>query len=289
MNSSAHEQAVDSLHRLISGSLGGELIADFPCNKCPMVHPVDLAHGVTMVELGARSEESPGDLLLYDQDSNCVTSISVLLGGEPGGSGGTPKSELRVVEFHLIAKRRGRGNRRRRPSLDSGLAVTTRLAELSSGQLYVDRHNLECPRPVCVGCRQTLPLRTISIREVSCWECGRATKVALGIIDTKILYPDDFTHEEREFAVERGGATLCIQSSSAFGDSYLANVCVGCASVQGDWTLDVDVHERTLRSEADRRVAFGPCGWCADISPSPQPSPPGEGALDSPSVTACRK
>ncbi len=273
MNSSAHEQAVDLLHRLISDSLGGELIADFPCNECPLVHTVDLVFGVAKVELGAKYEESAGDLILFDQDSTRVASVGVVLGGEPGRTRDTLDSEMRVLEFHLAAKRRGRGNRRRRPSLDSGLAVMTRLAELSAGRLYVDRHNLTCTRPLCIMCKRTLPLRTITIREVSCWECGRASRIALGTIDTKILYPDDFTQDEREFAVELGGVKLGLQSSSAFGDEYLANVCGECGSVQGDWTLDVDVHERTLRSGSDRRVEFGPCSRCSGISPSPQPSP----------------
>ena len=273
MNRSGHQQAVETLHRLVSDSIGGELIADFPCNECPMVHHVDLVWGVNRVELGGKSKHVPGDLMLLDHHSALVISVSVVLGDERGSILQPVEAEARVVEFHLGAKRRGRGNRRRRPSLDSGLAVTTRLAELSAGRLYVDRHNLECTRALCTGCRLTLPLRTISIREVTCWDCGQPSKIALGTIDTKILYPDDFTHEEREFAVERGGVSLGMQSSSAFGDSYLANVCGECGSVQGDWTLDVDVHERTLRSGADQRVEFGPCSGCASDSPSPQPSP----------------
>ncbi|MCE2457637.1 MAG: hypothetical protein J4G14_07455 [Dehalococcoidia bacterium] len=273
MNRSAYQQAVETLHRLVTDSIGVELIADFPCNECPMVHHVDLVWGVNRVELGGESRDLPGGLMLLDRHSTLVTSVSVVLGDEHGSIDQAVEAEARVVEFHLGAKRRGRGNRRRRPSLDSGLAVTTRLAELSAGRLYVDRHNLECTRALCIGCRLTLPLRTISIREVTCWDCGQPSKIALGTIDTKILYPDDFTQDEREFAVENGGVTLGIQSSSAFGDSYLANVCGECGSVQGDWTLDVDVHERTLRSGADQRVEFGPCSGCASDSPSPQPSP----------------
>ena len=276
MNSSAHQQAVETLHRLISDSLGGELIADFPCNECPMVHSVDLVRGVARIELGASLEWASCDLLLLDHNSNSATSVNVVLGDKAKSIRGSAKSTSRILEFHLAAKRRGRGNRLRRPSLDSGLAVTTRLAELSAGRLYVDRHNLECTRPVCIACRQTLPLRTISIRDVDCWECGQPSKIALGTIDTKILYPDDFTVDEREFATVRGGVRLSVQSSSAFGDSYLANVCGECGSVQGDWTLDVDVHERTLRSVSDRRAEFGPCSWCANLSPSPQHSSPNQ-------------
>ncbi len=269
MNSSAHEQAVDSLLRLISDSLGAELVADYPCHECPMVHSVDLIQGVVGVDLGSEFGDAARDLLLLDSNSTPVTSVRVVLGDEPGGERGTGDSTSRVVEFHLAAKRRGRGNRRRRPSLDSGLAVTTRLAELSAGRLYVDRHNLVCTRPACIWCRHTLPLRTIFIREIECWDCGQATKVALGTIDTKILYPDDFTLDERDFATSTGGVRLSVQSSSAFGDSYLANVCGDCGSVQGDWTLDVDVHERTLQSASDRRSEFGPCSWCRRVSPSP--------------------
>ena len=275
MNRSAQQQAVDSLHRLLSDSLGAGLIADFPCNECPMVHSVDIVYGAVRVELDSKLEDAPINLLLLDRHSNPVTTVGVLLGDEPLANvgAGVVRPGKRVVEFHLAAKRRGRGNRRRRPSLDSGLAVTTRLAELTEGRLYVDRHNLACPRPLCIRCRQTLPLRTISIREINCWHCGQPLKIALGTIDTKILYPDDFTSDEREFATDRGGVSLSVQSSSAFGDSYLANVCGKCGSVQGDWTLDVDVHERTLRSASDRRSEFGPCSWCARLSPSPQPSP----------------
>ena len=274
VNRSAKQQAEETLHRLIYDSLGGELIADFPCNECPMVHSVDLVHGAAGVEFDTGSRSAPGDLMLSNQHQRPVTSVSVVLGKMAEGSLGPVESGLQVVEFHLGAKRRGRGNRRRRPSLDSGLAVTTRLAELAEGRLYVDRHNLKCPRPICIRCRRTLPLRTVSFREISCWDCGQPTRIALGTIDTKILYPDDFTTDEREFATECGSVTLGTQSSSAFGDQYLANVCGKCGSVQGDWTLDVDVHERTLRSASDRRSEFGPCSWCARLSPSPQPSPP---------------
>ena len=257
------------LYRHIEGSLGGELIAEFPCNDCPMVHPVDLVSRVDRVErVGSH-------LLLLDAHSNPVTSVSVVVGATVSGSINcdSARQDVRVVEFHLTAKRRGRGNRQRRPSLDSGLSVTTRLAELSVGRLYVDQHSLPCPRPVCIQCRRALPLRTISIRAINCWDCGKPTTIALGTIDTKILYPDDFTRDEREFATRRGGATLGVQSSSAFGDRYLANVCGECGSVQGDWTLDVDVHQRTLASASDRRSEFGPCSYCAEFSPSPQPSP----------------
>ena len=247
----------------MSESLGAELIADFPCNKCPMVHPVDLVYGAVTVESAASIESASGDLVLLDQHSTRITSVSVMLGDKSEGSSGAVGPGLRVVEFHLAAKRRAHGNRRRRPSLDSGLAVTTRLAELSAGSLYVDRHNLECPRPLCIWCRKALPLRTILIREIVCWECGQLTKIALGTIDSKILYPDEFTRDEKEFATKRGGVTLSTQSSSAFGDKYLANVCGKCGSVQGDWTLDVDVHQRTLSSASERRSEFGPCSYCA--------------------------
>ena len=151
MNRSAHQQAVEMLHRLVSDSLGGELIADFPCNECPMVHSVDLVRGVSDVELGGKSKDVPGDLMLSDHHSTLVTSVGVVLGDERGSISQAVETEARVVEFHLGAKRRGRGNRRRRPSLDSGLAVTTRLAELSAGRLYVDRHNFECTRALCIG------------------------------------------------------------------------------------------------------------------------------------------
>ena len=241
------------------------MIADFPCNECPMVHSVDLAYGAVSIELPDRTEVAARDLLLLDQHSALVTSVRVVLGDVPERRGfvGSEGTEAQVAEFHLAAKRRGRGNRWRRPSLDSGLAVTTRLAELSAGRLYVDRHNLECPRPLCITCRRTLPLRTISIRETDCWDCGQLSKIALGTIDTKILYADDFTHDEREFAIAYGSVTLSIQSSSAFGDQYLASVCGECGSVQGDWTLDVDVHQRTMMASSNRRSQFGPCSNCA--------------------------
>ena len=263
------------LHRHLSGSLGAELIADFPCNECPMVHPVDLVQGAVSVERADGIGGAADDLFLLDSHSAPVTSVSVVAGDESdcGVCCGAIAPDVRVVEFHLTAKRRGRGNRRRRPSLDSGLAVTTRLAELSGGRLYVDRHNLECPHPLCIRCRQSLPLRTISLREINCWDCGKPTKIALGTIDTKILYPDDFTRDERAFAIERGGVKLVVQSSTAFGDRHLANVCGHCESMQGDWTLDVDVHQRTLVSASSRRSEFGPCADCAVSSPSPQPSP----------------
>ena len=181
MNRSAREQAVDVLHRQIADSLGEELIAEFPCNRCPMVHSADLVSGAVRVERAASVDGVVGDLLLLNSLSELVASVSVAVGDEPGGNvgRGAVDRDMRVVEFQLSAKRRGRGNRPRRASLDSGLAVTTRLAELSAGRLYVDRHNLQCPRPLCVKCRQPLPLRTISIREVNCWDCGQPSKIAL--------------------------------------------------------------------------------------------------------------
>ena len=41
---------------------------------------------------------------------------------------------------------------------------------------------------------------------------------------------------------------LSVQSSSAFGDMHLTNVCGECGRVQGDWTMDIDIHQRVVTS-----------------------------------------
>ena len=41
---------------------------------------------------------------------------------------------------------------------------------------------------------------------------------------------------------------LRVQSSSAFGDIYLTNVSAECGRVQGDWTMDIDIHQRVFTS-----------------------------------------
>ena len=255
------ERAMDVIHRQLAASLADGLIAEVPCNDCSMVHPMDLAAGAARVERTDDVGPTGAGLALLDSHGIPLTSVQVLV-RDTHSRHAQPsriRPDTRIIEFHLGAKRRGRGNRRRRPSLDEGMAISMRLEELSAGRLYVDHHNLPCPRPLCVGCRDPLPLRTILIRGVRCWDCGEPTKIALGTIDAKILYPDEYTPQEREFAIEQGRVKLSVRSSGAFGDQYLANVCAECDSVQGDWTLDIDIHHRGSISETDTRSEFGPC------------------------------
>ena len=251
-------QSLDALQRQIESSLREGLIADVPCNDCPDVHRMDIIAGASAVERSAADT----DLTIRDSRNHPVCVVRVRGGGESGHAT-LARPGVRKIEFHLTAKRRGRANRRRRPSLDEALAVQTRQAELEAGRLYVDQHNLVCPRPRCINCRETMPLRTVSIRLVSCWECGEPVRIALGTINEDILYLDQFTQDERSFAEGRGGVKLRVQSSSAFGDRYLANVCGGCDSVQGDWTLDVDVHRSG--QAVDGRSEYGPCA-CVGVS-----------------------
>ena len=54
MPGTLHEQAVDILHRLISGAMGAELMADSRCNECFDRHHLDLVEGAAKVERGPR-------------------------------------------------------------------------------------------------------------------------------------------------------------------------------------------------------------------------------------------
>ena len=47
---------------------------------------------------------------------------------------------------------------------------------------------------------------------------------------------------------------LSVQSSSAFGDMHLTNVCGECGRVQGDWTMDIDIHQRVVTSHTTLEI-----------------------------------
>ena len=63
---------------------------------------------------------------------------------------------------------------------------------------------MEYPKPRCPQCSTPLPLRTITIKAVLCWNCEETINVAAGYKDHLPMPQASFTHEERDFAHRHG-------------------------------------------------------------------------------------
>ena len=121
---------------------------------------------------------------------------------------------------------------------------------------------MEYPKPRCPQCSTPLPLRTITIKAVLCWNCEETINVAAGYRDHLPMPQASFTRAERDFA-HRHGVVLDRRYSHIAMTSYLANVCPGCDHMQGDWFIYFDPNRDVLSIERARRETHGPCDKCS--------------------------
>lgn len=124
---------------------------------------------------------------------------------------------------------------------------------------------MEYPILLCPQCSTPLPLRTITIKAVRCWNCRETINVSAGSKDRLPMTQGLFTREEREFA-HRHGVVLDRRYSHTAMTRYLANVCPGCDHMQGDWFIYFDPNRDVLSIERARREAHGPCDKCSTVS-----------------------
>ena len=169
---------------------------------------------------------------------------------------------LQIVEFHLPPlEETDYWNRKRRNASDEAVLIKRTLEHFRSGPLLVDDHNLLCQRPRC-DANHALPLRTVHVQVLDCWNCGKPMKVAVGVKDEGHLYPRHFTPDEREFA-QQHGVILQTRFSATARERYLANVCGECDEIYGDFYLGMDPFHDTYRFGSVEREQYGPCEECA--------------------------
>ena len=263
LNLTPHQQAIDTIQRLVSDNMGGSLDATADCNQCSEVLSIDLVEGIAGVQREARVENVWPDLSLFDGNGVPVRFIEVVDTHAPQSNvhEHALRNGIEIVEVHLRAEREFSGTRRNK-ALDASLTVKARLRELATGRNQIDAHNLLCRKPPCKECGTPLPLRTVEIRTTDCWNCDQNVNVAVGYKDGESLVQDLFTEEEKEFA-EQNGVTLVRRFSATARGKYLANVCTGCDQIQGNWFLYMDpYHDRFNLFRTERQV-YGPCDKCA--------------------------
>lgn len=262
-----HEQAIDILYGRLTAALGGELLATAQCNECPDEISIDLLKDVAEIKRNAVVGAVMPDLVLLDHGGRPLTFVEVVVSHSPGRNVHHYALEhgVQILEFDVVPSgeslpRTGR----RRKATEETLAIKARFRELQQGQLRVDVHNLSCERPRCSACGSPLPLRTVIILTKDCWNCRRATRVAVGSRDSRHLYPAHFN--ESELALARAhGVTLEVRYSATVRESYLANVCRSCDQMQGNWFLYQDpFHDSYHLFEAEQRGYDGPCDKCSE-------------------------
>ena len=173
-------------------------------------------------------------------------------------------NNIEVFELHLRAgeDHNGFDRRRKNKTVDSALAVKTRLIDLQANRLVIDAHTLLCPRPRCKECSSPLPRRVVAVDLKNCWKCDKSVKVAVGYKDNESMDQDFFTDKELKYARENG-AILERRFSGTLGAKYLANVCPHCDSIQGNWFLYQDPYHDRFRVNQTRREFYGPCDKCS--------------------------
>ena len=124
---------------------------------------------------------------------------------------------------------------------------------------------MEYPKPRCPQCSTPLPLRTIIIKAILCWNCEETINVAAGYKDHLPMPQASFTRAERNFA-HRHGVVLDRRYSHIAMTRYLANVCPRCDHMQGDWFIYFDPNRDVLSIERARRETHGPCDKCSTRS-----------------------
>ena len=258
-----HNEAVAIIEQLVKENLGGSLEAIAECNQCREELKVNIVAGAATLQ----KEKSVGvvrpDLSLYDESGEPFRFIEVVDSHAPERNvhGYALKNGIEIIEFHLRANREFTGRRRNR-ALDESLTVKARLQELAEGRFLIDAYNLLCQRPKCMDCGTPFPSRKVTIRTTDCWNCGRNVNVAVGSKDDDHLRQDDFTREEMSFAQENG-VMLERRFSATVGGKYVANVCIECDQIQGNWFLYMDpFHDRFNVYRAEKQ-GYGPCDNCA--------------------------
>ncbi len=258
-----HEEAVSTIEKLVTQKLeGGCLLATASCNQCSEELTLNLVEGVSTVSRGKSVGTVRPDLSLYD-NGEVIRFIEVVDSHAPEKNVHeyALKNGIEIVEFHLRAERSFIGKRRNK-ALDISLTVKARLKELSDGRLLIDAHNLLCQRPKCEECGTPLPLRTVTVSTTDCWNCGQNVNIAVGNKDGEALEQDYFSTEETVF-VRENGVTLERRFSATAGGKYLANICVKCDQIQGNFFLYMDpLHDR-FNLQVTERQAYGPCDRCA--------------------------
>lgn len=267
MPGTLHEQGVDILYNHLEAALGRELLAKAKCNECPDEIAIDLMQNAARITRGQSVGPVVPDLALLDGNGRPTTFVEVVVTHSPDRNVHryAIENSIRIVEFHLNATTDpspARGERGK--ALSEALAIKASLRDLREGRLRVDAHNLLCERPRCEDCQTPRPLRTVVVLEKNCWNCHKATRVAVGSRDSEHLYPGHFTELELAFARDHG-VILDVRHSATRQESYLANVCSACDQIQGNWFLYQDPFHDSYQVATAKLQGFGgPCDKCSE-------------------------
>ncbi len=259
-----HQQAISIIERLVIDNMGKVLEATANCNQCPEELKINLVEGIATHRREKRVGTVQPDLSLVNRNEEPVRFIEVVDSHMPRKSVHeyALAHGIEMVEVHLRAEREFIGKRWNK-DLDAALTVKARLRELDEGRIQVDAHNLLCRKPLCKRCGAPLPLRTVAIRTIDCWNCGKNVNVALWHQNGESLcWQDSFPVEEIEFA-KANGVTLERRFSKTIGNKYLANVCASCNQIQGDWFLYNAPFHNEFNLFRKERQEYGPCDKCA--------------------------
>ena len=266
---SVHEQAVSLIERLVSKSIGDELLVSVTCNECRDVRHVDLvANGHSVLRNRTVGTVRP-DLAVLDANNKPLRFLEVIDSHKPGLNVHeyALAHGIEVFEFHLRSmdgsnllpfSRRRTVNK----ALDEALVIKKRLDDLRAGRIVVDAHTLLCDRPKCLDCGTRLPRRTITISKYGCWNCKKVLLIATGSKDGHSIQGDELTNDEVSFA-RSNGVFLERRFSATMRTKYLANICNHCDQIMGEWYLHVDPYHEDFRLPVATLVEDGPCDACA--------------------------
>lgn len=257
-----HDEALAIVVNLVTKNLEGDLEATAACNQCGEELTINLVTGATSVRREKLVGSVRPDISLLDASGEAVRFIEVVDSHAPEAT--VHEQALRdgteVVGIHRRAEREFTG-RRRNTALDASLTVKTRLQELADGRIVRDAHNLLCRKPKCTECGAPRLRRTVTVRTTDCWTCGQTVTVATGDNDGESLEHDQFTKEEIAFA-RAHGVTLERRFSATVGGKSLANVCLWCDPIQGNWFLYMDPYHDRFKLHKVERKGYGPCDPC---------------------------
>ena len=160
---SVHEQAVSIMEKHIRMNIGGNLSAQVRCNECDDFHEVNLVENACKVLVNKNIGPIRPDLSIIDDSGQAIRFIEVVDSHKPEMNvhDFALDNNIEVFELHLRAgeDHNGFDRRRKNKTVDSALAVKTRLIDLQANRLVIDAHTLLCPRPRCKECSSPLPRR----------------------------------------------------------------------------------------------------------------------------------